>query len=69
MEYIMEFLWTVFVRIPLIILCMSFTIIFLLFTFIVLVIGVAIDVLLHVAGLAKDQTSSNIESTYDVHKF
>ena len=69
MDYILEFLWTVFFRIPLIIMCSIFTILFFLFTFTILVIGGVVDVFLHITGLAKDQTSSNIKSTYDVHKF
>ncbi len=57
MDYILEFLWTVFFRVPLIIACMIFTIVFLLFTFIMLTIGVSIDVFLHITGLAKDENS------------
>ena len=69
MDYILEFLWTIFFRIPLIIICSIFTILFLLFTFTLLVIGGVVHVFLHITGLAKDQTSSNIESIHDVHKF
>ena len=54
MDYLMEFIWTILVRIPLICLVSVFTITFLIFTFIILVVGVMLDVFLHVTGLAKE---------------
>ena len=68
MEYILEFLLIVFVRIPLMCISVIFITLFISFIFIVLTTVIIIDVFLHIIGLPKNQTSCNIESKYDIQK-
>ena len=54
---IFDFIYTIIVRIPLIILAMVFFSIFMGFTIILFALGLLADVFLHITGLAKDENT------------
>jgi len=57
----LDFLYTIFVRIPLIILAMIFIVIFITLTIIMLIVGLTIDVFLYDTGLDENNTKEKIK--------
>lgn len=65
----LDFLYTIFVRIPLIILAMIFIVVFIALTIIMLMVGLTIDVFLYATGLGENVPSENSRRGYESHRF
>ena len=57
----LDFIYTIFVRIPLIILAMMFIVIFITLTIIMLIVGLTIDVFLYATGLDENDIKEKIK--------
>ncbi len=57
----LDFIYTIFVRIPLIILAMMFIVIFITLTIVMLIVGLTIDVFLYATGLDENDIKEKIK--------